>query len=698
MCAFTFAAILLILSGYVLNYVIHFPIIDRQELLKKLSPDKLYLPWLLAFGPQKKQHLIFISLSLLCPGYCLLALALTEKLWYTLKTYMSNYRLLHLINRLIITIGVTFFSLICYISLATPFTITGLHLSHPNTMAHYPFLHKILNHKISFTLFTTLLAFAFAVACLYLIDNYFKKIQHYKKNIAQPIKIGLIIISIISITISSFPGHLLTFNFLTYYHNGVTDLDAVFYGLTQIMHGKTLLSNMPSQYGMFPEILYPLFKLIGLSTFKFSLVMCILEYLALFALLLTIYLLTNNILITTLYAIFLGLICGGIYTLLGSHGVLELSPYYQYWPIRFIFPATSILIFWWFAKKITYKKTALISLFVSLATIWNLESGISIFGATLFYMCALSIYAGTRTETSQKYILRNIFLLICTITIALIIFALYMEIKSGFLINWMDIFKYQHIFYNLGVAQLPMTKELDMWCVILATYLFGIIYSFFKWTNNRDSNDILTPCILYISTLGIGLFTYYEYRAHPLNLINVSWSSILLWCIFANEIFIKIKQQKLPTIFALFGFPVIFLCLFSTTIYIYLLPILYKRGTALLITTPAPNSELAKNTLFIKNELPDSDRKAVILLPGQSIFSAELTIASEIDGPGEMETLLKIDYDSAINQLLTKSVKNIFIKHGDKRLLSLQPKYHAVKTSSTGIIHLSPGTLYSPNQ
>lgn len=689
-CSFIFTIILLIISGHLLNYFFHFPTINRKELVSQLSPIWLNIAtWSYEFGPHKTQHFIFISLSLLCPIYCLLAMFLTSKLWLMIKRYVASHKQIYLMHCSIIAISIIFFALICYIAFATPFTITGLHLTNPTTMTHYRFLHEIFNHVSLFALLAILLISFLTLTYLIIIKHYFKKTQHKKKIIHKLIKITLITAAILAIIISSFSGHLLTFNFLTYhpYSVAIADLDTVFYSSTQIMQGKTLLSNVLSMYGTFPEILYPLFKVIGLSTLKFSLVMCVLQCIALFSLFLAIYLLTNNTFISTLYAVFSSLICGGIFYLVTSHGISELSPYYEYWPVRFIFPALSILMFRWLVKKITFKKTIIMGCFISLAVIWNLDSGIPVFGATLFYVFFLLLFTHSEPGYSRKYIIKNIILVICTVIIFFVLFALYMEIKSGFSINWKNIFKYQHIFYNLGVGQMPMPKELDMWCVILAIYLFGIIYSFSKWFNNENTNNVLTSCILYLSILGIGLFTYYEYRAHPLNLIGVSWPAILLWCIFANEIFTKIKQQKLPVIIALFSFPVIFLCLFSTIIYAYLLPTLYQRSIALTATSSSPNSELTKEFLFIKNEL-HGDKKATILLLGQSILSAELATVSELDGPSEMEILLKSDYDNTVKQLLTNHISHIFLKQNDIRLPLLLNKYQIVKKSSTGIVHL----------
>jgi hypothetical protein len=55
------------------------------------------------------------------------------------------------------------------------------------------------------------------------------------------------------------------------------ETNAVFYSMTQVLAGKFLLVNINSQYGLYAWFLLPLFKVIGLTTFKFSLVMGVLN-------------------------------------------------------------------------------------------------------------------------------------------------------------------------------------------------------------------------------------------------------------------------------------------------------------------------------------------------------------------------------------------------------------------------------------
>ena len=46
--------------------------------------------------------------------------------------------------------------------------------------------------------------------------------------------------------------------------------DAVLYAISQVLRGKTLLIDLPSQYGLYPELIRPIFSLINPSVFNLA--------------------------------------------------------------------------------------------------------------------------------------------------------------------------------------------------------------------------------------------------------------------------------------------------------------------------------------------------------------------------------------------------------------------------------------------
>jgi len=220
----------------------------------------------------------------------------------------------------------------------------------------------------------------------------------------------------------------------------VHHLDAVLYSLSQVVQGKTILVDLPSQYGLFPELLAPFFKIIGLSVFKFSLLMAMLQITALIALF---YVLTRLIKSQTI--IFLG---GITLIVLTTENVFYLAgfpdPYYQYWPIRFFFPAISASLFYWFCKNKSIKKSLVISLVSSVAILWNLDTGIFIFisyGAYLcvsylFYLMSYPSYNKFKLEWNKKDFLAALAAHILILIITIFLFGLFLRISSGQPLNY----------------------------------------------------------------------------------------------------------------------------------------------------------------------------------------------------------------------------------------------------------------------
>ena len=56
-------------------------------------------------------------------------------------------------------------------------------------------------------------------------------------------------------------------------YSGELHFTAVFFPVVQVYEGKGLLMNCASQYGLYPQLLLPLFRVISLSILTFTLVM-----------------------------------------------------------------------------------------------------------------------------------------------------------------------------------------------------------------------------------------------------------------------------------------------------------------------------------------------------------------------------------------------------------------------------------------
>lgn len=668
MLALLFSTILLTLAGFIIAHFVNYPLITREGLF---APFSLEMPsWYLAYGPHPKQHLIFIALVLLSPFFCLFSIFISRKIGFIFFKRISHY-FSNANKWIFFGLSVIFLFLIFIYFSESYFAGKILFFISRNP--------RITTLLISVPLFGVLIIMFFSGCFL----------SRLSKRTIFLIKSLFFSVVIFAVLFNIFSFRLMNFNFLTYlvdWQKGwhlMDDLEPVFYPVVQVIYGKTLLSNVNALYGLYAEILNPIFKIIGLSLFKFSLVMEALEGLIFSAFLWITYKLTKSVLLSSLFVLSISLIGSALAWVIGYDFP---SPYYQYWPIRVIFPVLSLCLFVHFANQMSISKVVIMGFLTAIAFFWNFESAIPIFAATIAYFFCLLIFPVFQNK--QLY-LRLVVSYFSAIFIFLLLFALYLEIKSNFTVQWKELFKYSLIFYKSGLSQMPMPIGISMWMVVVLTYLVGMIYAFYLWMCGKAS--VLTMCIFYISILGIGLFTYYEYRAVPFNLVTVSWPAILLGLIFSNIFFEKVRQARLSLIATLFVFPFICFTVVTSEVYLYSMPYLYKKSVIIwhAMQQPDRHSKLTRDYLFIKDKLQGS-KNIAILIDGQSVLFDKLGVASAIDGPGYGGTFLKSDYDDVVKQLITKPVQHVFIDVNSKRLPALLLKYVKKGVTVDGTVHLVP--------
>ncbi|MEQ8188284.1 MAG: hypothetical protein ABRQ39_09980, partial [Candidatus Eremiobacterota bacterium] len=162
--------------------------------------------------------------------------------------------------------------------------------------------------------------------------------------------------------------------------------ESIFYPILEVSQGKEGLVDFVPLYGLYPHFLQPFFKIIGYTIFNFSFLMGFLLFLSFFIL----YIFLNEITRSRLIAVL------GFFTLLwynyfyGKYLLLRLlnlsDPYFQYHPVRFLFPCLYIYLTWkYFNKKNIYLYYSLF-IICPVACLWNFDTGIVV---SLSYMFIL---------------------------------------------------------------------------------------------------------------------------------------------------------------------------------------------------------------------------------------------------------------------------------------------------------------------
>jgi hypothetical protein len=444
--------------------------------------------------------------------------------------------------------------------------------------------------------------------------------------------------------------------------------DAAIYVLSQVVAGKTVLVDLPSQYGLFPEIVAPLFCWIGLTVFTFTAFFAVLQFISMAAIF---YVLTRFVRIKPL------LIAAGLALVMVTfETVLHFADfeerYFQYWPIRFFWPAVSVLVFYWYTLRPGLMRSAGMSVTGAIALLWNVDSGLFVSLAFAVFLVARlarrlldrhrasseAIARGTWTASTYTY---AIFLHIAiTCGVIAMCFAV-LTWKGHHALNYFWLFEYQKLFYGLGFAMLPLPLNVSPWMSVLGLYLIGLICASIGW--RRRVSNIRDDLIFYLSMLGLGLFVYYEGRSHVLNLISVCWPGVMIVAILADKILRAIGAGLVPRWQVCAPIAAASVLFLAAATFIAHVPVSIRQMHQAYVSRGVPVDPVVQSEIaFIKHYAPGSE--CAIIANKQGIFYAEANLRSPIPGPGLVEMLREADIEDLRQTLKNGRLSCIFFGIG----------------------------------
>lgn len=445
-------------------------------------------------------------------------------------------------------------------------------------------------------------------------------------------------------------------------------LDAALYALSQVVGGRTLLVDLPSQYGLFPEFLGPVFRVTGMSILKVSAAFALMQILSLAA---VFSVLVRNIKSPGLLALS-GLALVWITFGVSNQSLRNEEVYFQYWPIRFFWPAMSL----WFVSTFISSRTLIRSGVVSLATaiglLWNLDSGLAIwlaFGAFLFFhwLGAMSGFsfndpAGVLGNWKPLDYAKAGALHIIIPVVVCVLFFLMLYFKANGSMNFGWAISYQAVFYKLGFMMIPLPDYAHPWMSVLGVYLLGILYTFRKWSVKLRCRR--ADIVGYLSLLGVGLFVYYQGRSHVLNLVTVCWPAVIIMAILADEA-IRMVRFRLAGVSYL-PLPVVALAVLMLMAggFMHKIPALVAEALATIGTEGKfASSVVLDEVSFIKaNSWPG--RQCLILSRRQGILYTETELLSPVPGPGLVESMFRADDEILEHGLKQGALECIFLGVG----------------------------------
>ena len=301
------------------------------------------------------------------------------------------------------------------------------------------------------------------------------------------------------------------------------------------MGGKTLLVDFNAQYGLFAHFVEPVFRQIGLSVFNFSLVMSLLLAISYAFVFVFIYrTISNNFLRVSAFFLVLFFSYGFTWRL----GQDSPDSYFQYWPIRTVFPMMTL-----FLSCLSYRtrplNSFLFTFLIALGIFWNQDTGIVAY--VTWILCLIYNKTYTMPTRWQWANLQSIIWGIVIFVVSVISVYGFLTLRSGKSLNLDHFFFYQKLFAGSGYYMLPMPLA-GLWVVIASVYITGLAIALYNLLKRK--HFIFSRSVFACSILGLGLFLYYQGRSFEGNLLPVSYPAIILVFLFADKILKTMQSSK----------------------------------------------------------------------------------------------------------------------------------------------------------
>ena len=444
--------------------------------------------------------------------------------------------------------------------------------------------------------------------------------------------------------------------------------DPLFYAISQVAAGRTLLAELPSQYGLFPEMLAPLFRLTGLSVLSVSSCFALMQVVSMAALFYLLSRLVKSRVLLTVTG--LALVALTFETVL--HYVHNDDCYFQYWPIRFFWPALSLLVLYGFAKRMTLGRSAVVSLIGGISLLWNIDTGLFVvlaYGALLVVRAIIAVVRhpepacqGHPCVWPAATYFRALLLHGAIVAAVAAAFFGLLSWKADDPIDISLLFRYQKIFYGTGFMMLPLPRLPDPWMAVLGVYLLGILTSLAVWRRNRGR--VRHDVMFYLSMLGAGLFVYYQGRSHVLNLVSVCWPAIVLTALLADEFLRLVRAGGVPRIQLLLPGAGIALLVIAGVGFLGHVPrFVAEAGREHFGPVVVKDPLVADELEFIRRSA-GFQQKCLILAKRQGIYYTETGFISPLKGPGLAESILAADRKNMSDAILDGSIPCIFLGIG----------------------------------
>jgi hypothetical protein len=311
--------------------------------------------------------------------------------------------------------------------------------------------------------------------------------------------------------------------------------EPLLFPLVQVLHGRTILVDCESLYGLYPHWLEPVFRVVPLSPASFSAVMASLLFVVLIALYRFLRITTG-----TLSIAWLGFAACFFSCFTHLNGPF---PHFQCFPIRALFPALVLWLGARYVQRPIWGRLLALSVVAGLAPLWNLDSGLAALAAALAVVGSHGILL--RVEPARTRFMRTGALLATMVALAALLAGavlVLLMLRSG---QWPDVArlgKFQRIFYEHGflAENLP---PLGAWWLLAVIYLGALQRGMAALTSRQG--DRLAPVFVQLAALGSVLFAYYQGRSVVANFYFVAWPAVLILALWLPDLVRRMRSFAL---------------------------------------------------------------------------------------------------------------------------------------------------------
>lgn len=301
----------------------------------------------------------------------------------------------------------------------------------------------------------------------------------------------------------------------------LVSFNGVFHGMSQVYLGREILHDINYQYGLFPHLIEPLFRIFGLSVLSFSLAMALLNLAAFLLLWPVLRVLVSRVLLAGLTLVAIVYV-----SYFDSRQSLDL--YYQYHPVRFIFPALSLFLASRYYFRGGWRSYYASFVVGSLAILWNSDTGIVVLLSWLMTLVLQEVVM-RRPWRAARHLLTGSGIFAATVAA----YSLAMVVRYGHAPDYLSAVFYQKFYYFSGFGMLPM-PVVHPWNIVALVYAAGLLFAAMHLAERRS--DPRGLFVFHLSVLGAGVFSYFQGRSVNSTLAFASYPAIILAAFFADRL------------------------------------------------------------------------------------------------------------------------------------------------------------------